>query len=66
VQITENDTRLPIVATIRGIVTAGWLKGAQITGNYRQWDPCPIPTPGNKAGRACYQGILQLEPAPSE
>jgi hypothetical protein len=60
-QITENDTVNPITATIAGVVTRGWLRGAQVTGQYRQWDVCPIPTPGNVLGTTCFQGTLHLQ-----
>ena len=59
--ITENDTTVPVTAVIRGIVTKGWLKGAQVTGEYRQWDTCPIPTPHNAFGTVCFQGTLHLQ-----
>jgi hypothetical protein len=39
------------------------LKGAQVTGQYRQWDTCPIPTPGNVLGTICFQGTLHLQPS---
>jgi hypothetical protein len=61
-QITEDD-RSPalITATIDGVVTHGWLTGAHVTGHYRRWDICPIPTPGNVNGTVCFQGALQLQ-----
>lgn len=59
--ITENDTANPITATIDGTVIWGWMKGANVTGKYTQLDPCPIPTPGNVFGNACFQGTLHLE-----
>src|SRR5262249_29249600 len=58
--ITENDTVSPITATIRGVVIVGWMKGARVTGEYTQFDTCPIPTPGNVLGDACWQGTLHL------
>jgi hypothetical protein len=60
--ITEDD-RSPalITATIEGVVAQGWLKGAHVTGQYRQWDTCPIPTPGNVLGTICFQGTLHLQ-----
>jgi hypothetical protein len=61
--ITEDDrTPALITATIDGVVTQGWLKGAHVTGQYRQWDTCPIPTPGNVYGTTCFQGTLHLQP----
>jgi hypothetical protein len=63
-QITEDDrTPALITATIDGVVTDGWLEGAHVTGQYRQWDVCPIPTPGNALGTVCFQGTLHLQPA---
>ena len=59
--ITENDMVNPVTATIQGVVTRGWLKGAQVTGQYQQWDVCPIPTPGNVLGTTCFQGTLHLQ-----
>jgi hypothetical protein len=59
--ITENDTTSPITATIRGVVIKGWMRGARVTGGYRQWDTCPIPTPGNVFGSVCFQGTLHLQ-----
>ena len=50
-----------ITATIEGVVTQGWFEGAQVTGQYRQWDTCPIPTPGNVYGTVCFQGTLHLQ-----
>jgi hypothetical protein len=60
-QITENDTTTPITATIEGVVIKGWLKGARVTGQYRQWDTCPIATPGNVFGAVCFEGTLHLQ-----
>ena len=62
VRVTEDDTKSPITATIRGVVTRGWLKGAQMTGEYTQRNSCPISTPGNAFGAICWQGTVHLEP----
>jgi hypothetical protein len=60
--ITEDDrTPTLITATIEGVVTQGWLEGAHVTGHYRRWDTCPIPTPGNVYGTVCFQGTLHLQ-----
>ena len=61
--ITEDD-RSPahITAALEGVVARGWLKGAHVTGQYRQWDTCPIPTPGNVLGTICFKGTLHLQP----
>jgi hypothetical protein len=61
VRVTEDDTKTPITATIRGVVARGWLKGAHVTGEYTQQISCPIPTPGNVFGTICWQGTLHLQ-----
>lgn len=61
IRVTEDDTKLPITATIRGVVTTGWLSGARVTGEYTQHDSCPVPTPGNVFGTICWQGSLHLQ-----
>jgi hypothetical protein len=58
--ITENDGASPVTATIRGVVIRGWMRGARVTGGYTMWDACPVPTPGNVFGTACFQGKLHL------
>jgi hypothetical protein len=55
--ITENAG----TATIRGVVIAGWMKGARVTGQYTVWETCPIPTPRNVFGDVCFQGTLHLQ-----
>jgi hypothetical protein len=59
--ITENDGVVPITATLEGVVIRGWLKGARVTGQYTQFDTCPIPTPGNVLGTVCFQGTVHLQ-----
>jgi hypothetical protein len=59
--ITEDHTTSPITATIRGLVISGWMMGAHVTGQYTLFDPCPIPTPDNVLGTACFQGTLHLQ-----
>ncbi len=61
--ITENDGASPITATIRGVVVAGWMKGARVTGEYTLLDQCPIDTPGNVFAPSCFQGTLHLRRA---
>ena len=49
-------------AVITGVITQGWLKGAQVTGEYTQMDPCPLDeTPGNVFGAVCFQGTLHVQ-----
>jgi hypothetical protein len=62
--ITEDDSSPALItATIEGVVAQGWLRGALVTGQYRRWDTCPIPTPGNVLGTICFQGTLHLQRA---
>jgi hypothetical protein len=58
--VTENDAPGVGTATITGQVTEGWLKGANVTGEYKVWTTCPIPTPGNEEGTKCYQGMIHI------
>ena len=51
----------PITATIRGVVIAGWMQGAHVSGEYTLLDTCPIPTPGNVFAPSCLQGTLHLQ-----
>ena len=59
--VTENDAPGVGTATITGRVTEGWLEGANVTGEYKVWGACPIPTPGNIEGTRCYQGVLHVQ-----
>jgi len=58
VHVTQNNNTG--IGVITGVITQGWLKGAQLTGEYTVMDPCPIPTPGNVFGTLCFQGTLQV------
>jgi hypothetical protein len=60
VYVTENDAPGVGTATITGRVEEGWMKGATVTGEYKVWATCPIPTPGNGDGNKCYQGTLHI------
>ena len=60
VNITENDQALPITASIHGVVTTGWLRGARVTGSYGYWEVCPVPAPRGESGSGCFHGTLQL------
>jgi hypothetical protein len=58
VHVTQNnDTG---TAVITGVITQGWLKGAQITGGYTVMSVCPIKTKGNVFGTLCFQGTLHV------
>ncbi len=59
--VTENDAPGVGTATITGRVTEGWLEGANVTGEYKVWGACPIPTPGNIEGTRCYQGVIHVQ-----
>jgi hypothetical protein len=59
-QITEDDRGALATTTIKGFVTAGWMAGASVTGQYTQHDICPIATPGNVFGTTCFVGKLHL------
>jgi hypothetical protein len=61
VHIKENDTETPATAVLTGVITSGWLKGAQLTGEYTVMNECPIETPGNVFGTVCFQGTLHIK-----
>ena len=56
--VTQNNVLG--TAVITGHVTEGWLKGADVTGEYNVYGVCPIPTPGDVEGTRCYQGTLHI------
>jgi len=59
--IVENDGVSPATATIRGVVIAGWMKGARVTGEYTVVGSCdPLPMPGNLFAPSCFKGTLHL------
>ncbi len=59
VYVTQNENTH--TAVITGVVTQGWLKGAQITGEYTVMPSCPIATPGNVFDPpVCFQGTLHV------
>jgi hypothetical protein len=58
VYVTQNNNTGSGVIT--GVVKQGWLKGAQLTGEYTIFTSCPIATPGNVFGTTCFQGTLQV------
>jgi hypothetical protein len=61
-QITQDNGASPVTATIRGVVIAGWMEGAQVTGEYTLYPTCPIPTSDkNVFAPSCFQGTLHLQ-----
>jgi len=58
VHVTQNNNTG--IAVITGVITQGWLKGAQITGGYTVMSDCPIATPGNVFDPLCFQGTLHV------
>jgi hypothetical protein len=56
VHVTQEGT----AAVITGVITDGWLKGAQLTGEYTEYSECPIETPGNVFFPLCFQGTLHV------
>jgi WD40 repeat protein len=61
VYVTQNNTTEPATAVITGVITQGWLKGAQVSGKYTQILVSPLPTPGNVNGTLSWQGTLDLQ-----
>ena len=57
VYVTQNN--VTGMATITGRVTAGWLKGAPVTGEYKVWASCPLTPPGSST--MCFQGTLHIQ-----
>jgi hypothetical protein len=66
VQIRENMTLAFPTATIDGIVTSGWMKGASVTGEFTQYATCPVATPGNVRGALCFQGSATVRGGEAE
>ena len=63
VHVIENHNTK--TAVITGVITQGWLKGAQLTGEYTVMPVCPIATPGNVFGTLCFQGTLHIRRGPA-
>jgi hypothetical protein len=61
VYVKENDAQGVGSAGITGSITEGWMKGSPITGEYKVWATCPIPTLGNGQATKCYQGALHIQ-----
>lgn len=59
VNVRQDD--LAGTGTITGEVTAGWLKGASVIGDYNVLAVCPIGTPDNAYGTLCFQGTLHVQ-----
>jgi hypothetical protein len=55
-----NVTQTAGAGVITGVITQGWLKGAQVTGEYTVESDCPIATPDNVFGTLCFQGTLHV------
>jgi len=66
VQVRENTSVSPPVATVDGVVTSGWKAGASVTGAFTAYTTCPVATPGNTRGSLCFQGRLHLRPGEAE
>ena len=48
-------------AVISGVVTDGWLKGSQVSGEFATLATCDRPTPGNIFGSVCFKGALHID-----
>jgi hypothetical protein len=57
--VSENDATG--IAKITGVVTGGWLGGAQVTGGYSTMSTCDMPTPENALDKTCFKGTLHIE-----
>ena len=58
--VTVMESDVTLLAVITGRVTEGWLEGASITGEYKDWLDCPIAPPVNGLGPECFQGTLNI------
>jgi len=59
-QVTQDDKKG--TAVIKGVVTEGWLKGAQVQGGYQVIAPCGITNAQTGvAGDVCFQGTLHIQ-----
>jgi hypothetical protein len=63
-QVTQTDATG--AAVLSGVVTVGYLKDAQVTGEYKTLSACDIPTPGNvlatvtPVANPCFKGTLRI------
>jgi hypothetical protein len=60
-QVAQTDATG--AAVLSGVVTVGYLKDAQVTGDYKTLTVCDIPTPGNVNDKLCFKGTLHLAAA---
>jgi hypothetical protein len=59
-QVTQKNSTSS--AVIEGTITNGWMKGAQVQGEYQVVNPCGIINAQNGvAGDVCFQGTLRIE-----
>ncbi len=59
VHVKQDETKG--TAVITGVITQGWLKGAQVTGEYTVISECPIEPTGDVFGKLCFQGALHVQ-----
>ncbi len=60
-QLTVVEDIKTGTAVLKGVVTDGWMKGAQVRGTYQSILPCGIDEAATGAfGDICYQGILRI------
>ena len=59
-RVTQDDKKG--TADIKGVVTEGWLKGAQVQGEYQVIAPCGIiNAQTGPFGDTCFQGTLHIQ-----
>jgi hypothetical protein len=60
-QLTVVQDNQAGTAVLKGVVTDGWMKGAQVRGTYQVIAPCGILNAQNGAfGDICFQGTLRI------
>jgi hypothetical protein len=65
VHVTETLATNKAVFT--GIITQGWLKGAQVSGEWTEMAECPIATPAtNVFAPSCIPGSLEIHGVPEQ
>lgn len=61
-RLTVTQDNATGTAVIRGVITQGWLKGAQVRGGYQTIAPCGIlNAQSGPFGDACFQGTLNIQ-----